>query len=406
MQRLIIVGGGFAGFWAAVGAADARRAAGAGAAIEIDLVSADRDLTIRPRLHEDRLPDAAARAPLDPACGAIGVRLVQATVESLLPEQRRIGLRQPDGRRAEAVGDAMIMALGSRMRWPAIEGAREYGWSVDDHPSAAALQRHLDELPRQSDGEGRATVAVIGGGFTGIEVAAEMPARLARVFAGRPDRPRVVLLDRAGDIPANLGAAPRPAIAAALDGLGIECWPGVEVVRVDAGGLELADGRRLATRTVVVCAGFEAHPMAAAVPGRRDRLGRIAVDATLALPGTDRLFAAGDIAVAPLPDGHATVMSCQHAISMGAAAGRNAVRALLGLATEPYAPTPYMTCLDLGPWGALVTGGWDRQVQLAGPDAKPVKQRIVRDLIRPPASGDADDVFALLAPAAGRRRVA
>ena len=91
-------------------------------------------------------------------------------------------------------------------------------------------------------------------------------------------------------------------------------------------------------------------------------------------------------------------MSCQHAIPMGMVAGRNAVSELFGLELRTYSQPDYVTCLDLGPWGALFMQGWDRQVRLAGPWAKVVKQAINRRLIQPPRSHDPRRILEAVAP--------
>jgi NADH dehydrogenase len=105
------------------------------------------------------------------------------------------------------------------------------------------------------------------------------------------------------------------------------------------------------------------------------------------------VFAAGDMAAAPIMDGHATVMSCQHARPMGRLAGHNAVRDLLGMEMLPISIDYYVTCLDLGPWGALYTSGWDRQVTAAGASVKQTKITTNRVRIYPPRTGSRSDLL-------------
>jgi NADH dehydrogenase len=99
------------------------------------------------------------------------------------------------------------------------------------------------------------------------------------------------------------------------------------------------------------------------------------------------IFAAGDVALAATDDsGHHAMMSCQHAIDMGRYAGHNIAADLLGLRTKPYQQPFYVTCLDLGGWGAVYTEGWDRQVKMAGADAKELKIKINTQWIYPPVA--------------------
>ncbi|NUB15534.1 NAD(P)/FAD-dependent oxidoreductase, partial [Azospirillum brasilense] len=70
---------------------------------------------------------------------------------------------------------------------------------------------------------------------------------------------------------------------------------------------------------------------------------------------------------------------------------------LVGLPTHPYSQPKYVTCLDLGPWGALFTEGWDRQVRLTREEGKAVKREINTKWIYPPQP-DRDAVFAIANP--------
>lgn len=83
-------------------------------------------------------------------------------------------------------------------------------------------------------------------------------------------------------------------------------------------------------------------------------------------------------------------MSCQHAMNLGRSAGHNVAADLLGHPTRPYRQPKYVTCLDLGPWGAVYTEGWDRQVKMKGAEAKRLKNRINTERIYPPRAGRDD----------------
>jgi NADH dehydrogenase len=90
-------------------------------------------------------------------------------------------------------------------------------------------------------------------------------------------------------------------------------------------------------------------------------------------------------------------MSCQHALSLGHVAGHNAAAELVGLSLHAYSQPKYVTCLDLGPWGALYTEGWDRQVRLTRKEGKDLKREINTKWIYPPAA-DQKAVFAIANP--------
>jgi NADH dehydrogenase len=103
---------------------------------------------------------------------------------------------------------------------------------------------------------------------------------------------------------------------------------------------------------------------------------------------------AGDAAAADTGDGHRTLQSCQHAGQLGRVAGENAARDLLGLPLIPYTQLRYVTCLDLGRSGAVVTEGWERRVEKTGGEAKAMKRMINTQIIYPPANGGAEALLA------------
>lgn len=167
---------------------------------------------------------------------------------------------------------------------------------------------------------------------------------------------------------------------------------------MDAHSVTLSSGERIETHSVVWAAGMRAHPLAAQIPGEHDAFGRVVGDAYLRAPAAEGVFVTGDTVRAATDDcGNVAVMSCQHALSLGRTAGHNAAAELVGLPLHPYSQPKYVTCVDLGEWGALFTEGWDRRVRLTRAEAKAVKQEINRVWIYPPAA-DRDAAFALASP--------
>jgi NADH dehydrogenase len=220
--------------------------------------------------------------------------------------------------------------------------------------------------------------------LTGIEVAAEMPARLRKIL-GADARIRVVLVERGKAIVPYMGAEPRAIIDMALRDARIETRIGVGVIALDATGATLSDGERIESATVIWAAGLHAAPLTAQIPGERDDVGRLVVDRHLRVPQVSGVFATGDAAKAACDDlGNYALMSGQHAARLGAFAGNNAAAELLGLPTRPYHQKAYVTCLDLGEAGALFTRGWDRKVELVGTKAKALKKEINTVWIYPP----------------------
>lgn len=370
MHDILIAGGGYAGLWAAFGAA--RQADLAGRFLDIALVSRDPWLTARPRLYENGLTRGEAQHALAPLLEAVGAKLVPGEVSGIDRVARTLTLS--DGR--VLMGKVLLLALGSRAKAPPFAGSVH---GIDTWPEAEAFWTALRRLtaPR---------VAVIGGGFTGIELALELAGWRDAEAPGA----KVLLVDRIAPASGYSGPA-RDVITSALSRFGIEVVEGRGVAAVAEGALTLDDGTRLPADIAVWTGGLEPSP----VIGER-----LAVDRQLR--AGEGIFAAGDAAAAPVEDGHSTVFSCQHALSTGSFAGHNAARALIGEPLLDYAPRPYVTCLDLGPAGAVLTGGFERSLRMQGPEAKALKQSINRQLIVPPLAGGRAALLAAATPGRGR----
>src|SRR3546814_658639 len=183
LQRLVIIGAGFAGMHAALASARLRDANGVSSKdLEIALVAPEPTLVVRPRLYE---PDPETlTAPLGDLLEAIDVRYVQGRVETIDTASGSIGIADAEGRSFAHAYDRLILAAGSRLFRPPVPGLARYGFSVDQLDDAIALDLHLKGLAGRPDSPTRNTVVVAGGGFTGVEVATELPARM-RAEIGR-----------------------------------------------------------------------------------------------------------------------------------------------------------------------------------------------------------------------------
>jgi NADH dehydrogenase len=382
-QRLVIIGAGFAGMYAALSAARLRDAKDvSNGDLEIVLVAPEPTLVVRPRLYEPR-PETLT-APLDGVLKAIDVDFVAGSVEGINTEARTLEIAGKNGTRRTLKYDRVVVATGSRLFRPAIPGLLEHAFSVDQLEDAIKLDRHLHALAKRPDSAARNTVVVAGGGFTGIEVATEMPARLHKIL-GADAKIRVIIVERNPAVAPDMGVNPRPVIEQALKDCGVETRVNVGVTGLDETGVTLSDGTRIDSATVIWAAGIRAAPLTAQIPGERDNLGRLVVDRDLRVPNVAGVFATGDAAKAACDDqGNFALMSCQHATRLGAFAGNNAAAELLGEPTQPYHQKAYVTCLDLGAAGAVFTRGWQRNVELTGEKGKAYKKEINTVWIYPP----------------------
>ena len=394
-KKIVIAGSGFAGTWSAISAARAVALAGMENEVEITMVSPTPALHIRPRLYEtlfdEMAPDLAA------LFAAIGVHYCAATVEEIHAGSHTITILSNAGVRSTLPYDRFVLATGSQLFLPNIPGLKQHSFNVDQLTNAIALDQHLRALVTKPATTARNTVVVAGGGFTGIETVCEMPQRLRDILGN--DAPiRVVVLEQAAAIGPDLGPVPRPLIEEALAECGVEVITSAGAVAIDADSVTTSTGARIETNTVVWTAGARAHPLTAQIAGERDRFGRIHADACLRAKGVKDIFVSGDVAMAATDDdGHVASMSCQHALSLGRVAGHNAAAELVGLPTHAYSQPKYVTCLDLGPWGAIFTEGWDRQVKMTREVGKATKRAINTQVIYPPQA-DRQAAFAIAHP--------
>ena len=381
-KQILIVGAGFAGMWAALSAA--RLADKNQQHIDITVIAPQPELRVRPRFYENAVQTLVA--PLQPLFEVTGIHFLQGHVEQILPGSREVSREDTNGENHLHRYDRLVLASGSHVNRDAVSGAAEHAFDLDQLESAAVLEQHIKDLALQPESEARNTVVVCGGGFTGIEMALELPGRLREIL-GADAKTRVVVVERSAQPGGRWSQALRDVIIDASAELGVEWLVNAEVESVDAAGVTLKDGQVIASQTVIWTVGVQASDLTAQINAPRDRQGRLHVNKNLQVLGHEDIYATGDVAYAATDDkGNHALMTCQHAILLGKFAGNNAAASLLNVAPLPYRQEMYVTCLDLGAWGAVYTEGWDQQVKLTREEAKKLKLSIVSELIYPPRS--------------------
>lgn len=382
-KQILILGAGFGGLWAALSATRLLSLHGCHD-VEVSVLAPQPELRIRPRFYE---PNAHQLfAPLGELFDAVGVNFISGTAERIDVEPKTVAYRNALGAIKTLAYDKLVLATGSHLALSDTPGVAQHAFDVDQIEQAMRLEQHLQRLVDLPESKARNTVVVAGGGFTGIETATEMPARL-RAVLGENAEIEVIIVDRGSKIGASLGTEISQSIAQACEALGVKWRLQTTVVAVDEHGVTLSDGQRIEANTVIWTTGVRANPLTAQIPGEHDALGRLHVDAYLQVMGQPDIFATGDVAYAATDDlGNHALMTCQHAIVLGRHAGHNVAAQILGEQPIMYRQPKYVTCLDLGGWGAVYTEGWDRHVVLTGQEAKALKTQINTVWIYPPAA--------------------
>ncbi|MGY2375592.1 NAD(P)/FAD-dependent oxidoreductase [Pseudomonas sp. SDO524_S393] len=382
-QQILIIGAGFGGLWTALSATRLLDTHGH-QDVDVTVLAPQAELRVRPRFYEPNAHRLAA--PVGELFDAVGVHFIKGSAETIDVQQKKVSYTDASGARQVLGYDKLVLATGSRLATSNTPGVAQYAFDVDQIEEAIRLEDHLKSLANLPDSKGRNTVVVAGGGFTGIETATEMPARL-RAILGEQANIDVIIVDRGEKVGMSMGVEISQLIAEASDELGVSWRLKASVVAVDDNGVTLDDGQHIEAKTVIWTTGVRASTLTEQIPGERDALGRLHVDANLQVIGQSDIFATGDVAYAATDDlGNHALMTCQHAIVLGRYAGNNVAAQVLGVDPIPYRQPKYVTCLDLGGWGAVYTEGWDRQVQLTRQEGKTRKTEINTVWIYPPAA--------------------
>jgi len=324
VKRVLVLGSGFAGLWAALGAARRLDELGAApGAVDITVISSQPFHDIRVRNYEADL--SPCRIPLRELLDPAGIGHITADVTGI---DASAALVSTVGGATHGY-DRLVLAVGSKVAKPDLPGLGEFGYDVDTYDGATKLQAHIRDLAGRKSDPASAAAVVVGAGLTGIETACELPQMLTGAL-GAGVTPRVILVDHNPRVGSDMGDSARPVIEAALADNKVDTMTGVGVVGVDERSVTLSSGEVIPAATLVWCAGMRANRLTAQFGVPCDRLGRLPVDDYLRVEGVDDVFAAGDVAAAKMDDEHQSVMSCQHGRPMRRYAGYNVISDLLG----------------------------------------------------------------------------
>ena len=302
----LVLGGGFAGLYTALNLASDGR--------PVTVVDARDKFGFLPLLYEYAVGIAGEEEVSAPFAelfaGAPSVDFVRGDVASVDLEARAATLA--DG--SVLAGEALVVALGKEPVLDAVPGVEAHAMPFYRLEDAAALRAVLKGF-----GADQKSVAVVGGGYTGVELACHLRA-------ARPGD-AVTLLDRGDTLVPSATAANREAAVAALKASGVSVRLGAAVDAVGPGEL-VVDGAA-APADCVVWTGGARHGAALRGVARKHRKrglgGALATDAGFAVRGAPGCFALGDCAAVA---GVANAPSAQMALQQAHVAARN-VRAHL-----------------------------------------------------------------------------
>jgi NADH:ubiquinone reductase (H+-translocating) len=359
---VLIAGGGFAGFHCArtLERRLPRRAA------RIVLVSPADYL-----LYSPLLPNVAAGVcePRHVAVGLHGaLRRTQVVIGHVVAADRRAPhatVLQPDGSTTRIGWDRLVIAPGGVTRTFHLPGVAERAHGLKTLAEATYLRDHvlrqLDRADAATDTDRRracCTFVVVGAGYAGTELAAQMQLLVRRALPRYPrlgpEDVRWVLVEQAGRVLPELDPRLGAAALAVLRRRGVEVRLGTGVREVTPGAVHLSDGEVIQGGTLVWCTGTTPSPLVETLGLPAER-GRLVVDDYLRVPGDGNVFAIGDAAAVPdlTRPGQLTGQTTQHAERQGRAAGRNVAASLGHGRAAPYRHRDLGFAVDLGGWDAV-----------------------------------------------------
>ncbi|HEY8488642.1 MAG TPA: NAD(P)/FAD-dependent oxidoreductase [Thermaerobacter sp.] len=348
--HVVILGAGYAGFAVARGLR--------GAPARVTLVNPYPYHYFTTLLHE---PVARPRQrerialPLRPYLPR-NVHLWLGRAVAVDPAQRAVEVEdRATGARRRLEADLLVVAVGSEPLYFGIAGLEERALTVRDLSSGPLIRSTVEHrLARYAAGqmgpEGR-RIVIGGGGYTGVELAAELAEardELARETGVAPAAIEIYLVEAAPTLLPGFDPVLVRYVTRFLERVGVRVITGTPIAQVTPRHVVLADGRRLEAGTVIWTGGVRAHRLVEQAGFRVDKRGRGLVGPDLAAQGFDGVYLAGDAAAFPGDDGRPLPPTAQIALQQGEYLGRALRRRLQGQPVAPFRPHLLGTVISLG----------------------------------------------------------
>lgn len=347
-ERVLVVGGGFAGVKTALELCDDERFA-------VTLLSDDDELRYYPALYRTATGGHRANSsiPLKDIFDGKPVTLAEGTATRLIRKDKTVTTVK--GRAYEY--DTLIIALGVVTNYFGITGLKEYSYSIKTQAEVERFKRHLHQQ-LHDDRRPDLHYVIVGGGPSGIELAGALPEYLKRIMANHGIRRRAVHVDLIEASPRLLPRLPKDtsrAVRKRLRRLGVRLRLNSMVQGQTADEL-MVSGKPLRSHTVVWTAGVTNHPFFKDNKFVITNRGKVATD--LYLQAEDNVFVLGDNANMPYSG------LAQTALRDGQFVAKNLKRRASGKSFRGYIAKKPVTVIPCGPrWAAVVWGnirlyGW------------------------------------------------
>ncbi len=353
-NKVLVVGGGFAGYNAVEKLCRLTRGRDD---VGVMLISRENYFTFWPMLASVIGGDVETHnvaQPLRRTLIRLGASFRRAALESVDPERQVVTAAGK-----EFPYDHLVLSLGAQPAYFGIPGVEEHAISIrgigaGEEICDRVIERYEEATLAGGDvPESKLTFVVIGGGSTGVEVAAELHNLLQELLVPDypnidPDHPKIILIDANKEVLKELDPALRRVAQIRLHDLRIQVMNNVKAREVRADRVILTDGREVAAENVIWTAGARASEKLDDLPFTHDERKGLVVDRFMRVEGHDNVWGAGDCAATVDEKGAAVPPNAQAAVQEGETVARNILAAIDGEEPEPFRYKSLGQLVELG----------------------------------------------------------
>ena len=364
MPKILIVGGGYAGFYAAL---KLEKILGKNEA-EVTLVDPLPYMTYQPFLPEVVAGSIEARhAVISHRRHLTKTRIITGKATDINHAKKTATILVPGLKPFKETYDQIIMTAGAVSRTFPIPGVAEQAIGLKNIEEAVEIRNRIlgnfDKAANLPAGPARdrlLTFVVIGGGFAGIEVFAEMRSIASYMLRYYPtlsfDDVQFHLVEAMGRIMPEVSQSTSEWVIANLDRRGAQIHLNTQLQSAVGGKVELSSGLTFESDVIVWTAGVMAHPYVRNTDLPVDDRGRLTAKATLQITDGDNVvegaWTAGDVSAVPDLSGFGVggfcVPNAQHAVRQGKLLAKNVTAAIRGEGIKEYFHKPLGAVAGLG----------------------------------------------------------
>jgi NADH dehydrogenase len=340
VKKIIILGGGFGGLYVAT---ELEKCLAADPDVEVTLVNRENFFLFTPMLHEVAASDLDLSNIVNPVRKLLRrVHFFAGDVEEVDVVRKKVMVSHgTDHHHHELDYDYLVIALGSITNFFNLPGLEERALTMKSLGDAIHLRNRLIAFLEEADTECASeirqplmTFVVAGGGFAGVETIAGINDFVREALKFYPnlsrDAVRMVLVHPGQVILPELGEKLGSYAQKKLAERGVEICVNTKVTGVSDDAVELSDGTRIRSKTLVWTAGTSPNMLLAKLPCKKDR-GRLHVNEYLEVTDWPGVWALGDCANVPdLTTGQYCPPTAQHALREGKVVAQNIAAAVRG----------------------------------------------------------------------------